>query len=115
MGVAEMRMLRWMTGHTRKDRIRNEEIRKKVKVAPIEEKMRENRLRWFGHIQRRPMDAVVKQGDMVQVPGVRQGNGRPKLTWGAVIEKDMAVLGINENLVLDRYEWRKRIHIADPN
>ncbi|KAJ7946136.1 Retrovirus-related Pol polyprotein LINE-1 [Quillaja saponaria] len=115
MGVAEMRMLRWMTGHTRKDRIRNEEIRRKVEVAPIEKKMRENRLRWFGHIQRRPMDTVVKQGDMVQVPGVRRGKGRPKLTWGAVIEKDMAVLGINENLVLDRCEWRKRIHIADPN
>ncbi|KAJ7979012.1 Retrovirus-related Pol polyprotein LINE-1 [Quillaja saponaria] len=72
MGVAEMRMLRWMTGHTRNDRIRNEEIRRKVEVAPIEEKMRENRLRWFGHIQRRPMDAVVKQGDMVQVPGKKK-------------------------------------------
>ncbi|KAJ7957491.1 Retrovirus-related Pol polyprotein LINE-1 [Quillaja saponaria] len=50
MGVAEVRMLRWMTEHTRKDRIRNEEILKKVEVASIEEKMRENRLRWFEHI-----------------------------------------------------------------
>ncbi|KAJ7976905.1 Retrovirus-related Pol polyprotein LINE-1 [Quillaja saponaria] len=67
IGVAEMRMLKWITGHTRKDRIRNEYIRRKVEVAPIEEKMRENRLRWFGHVQCRPMDAVVKQGDMVQI------------------------------------------------
>ena len=36
--VVEMRMLRWMCGHTRKDRIRNEVIRNKIGVVPIEEK-----------------------------------------------------------------------------
>ena len=42
-----MRMLRQMCGHTRLDRIRNEYIRQKIRVAPIDEKMRETRLRWF--------------------------------------------------------------------
>ncbi|KAL6516133.1 hypothetical protein OROGR_019438 [Orobanche gracilis] len=46
MNVAEMRMLRWMCGHTKKDRLRNEVIREKVRVASIEGKMMENRLRW---------------------------------------------------------------------
>ncbi|KAM2008837.1 hypothetical protein FF1_011813 [Malus domestica] len=41
MGVAEMRMLRGMCGHTRKDKIENEDIRGKVGVAEIEGKMRE--------------------------------------------------------------------------
>ena len=54
MSVAEMRMLRCMCRNTRLDRIRNETIRRKVGVAPIEEKMRESRLRWFGHVCRRP-------------------------------------------------------------
>ncbi|KAK4350049.1 hypothetical protein RND71_029362 [Anisodus tanguticus] len=31
--VAEMRMLRWMYEHTRRDRIRNDDIRDRVGVA----------------------------------------------------------------------------------
>jgi len=47
MMVAEMRMIRWMCGYARMDKIRNEVIREKVGVAPIEHKMKETRLRWF--------------------------------------------------------------------
>ena len=42
--VAEMRMVRWMCGFTRMDRVRNCVIKGLAKVAPIEEKMRESRL-----------------------------------------------------------------------
>lgn len=34
-------------------------------VAPIEDKMRRNRLRWFVHVYRRLIDAVVRRSDMV--------------------------------------------------
>jgi hypothetical protein len=59
MSVAEMRMLRWICGHTKKDRIRNDDIRDKLGVAPIQKKLVQHRLRWFGHIQRRPPEASV--------------------------------------------------------
>jgi len=57
MKVAEMRMIRWIYGHTRLDKIRNEVIRSKIGVASIEDKIREARLRWFRHIRRRPKNA----------------------------------------------------------
>ena len=42
ISVAEMRMLRWMYGKTRMNKIRNEDIRSVVRIALIENKMREN-------------------------------------------------------------------------
>ena len=50
MSVAEMKLFRQMCGKTRNDRIRNTNIRDIVEVAPIEDKLRENRLKWFGHM-----------------------------------------------------------------
>ncbi|EXB94041.1 hypothetical protein L484_009385 [Morus notabilis] len=47
MSVAKMLMLRWISGYTRMDRIRNEIICSKVGVAPIEDKVHEGRLRWY--------------------------------------------------------------------
>ncbi|XP_065864081.1 uncharacterized protein [Euphorbia lathyris] len=113
MSVAEMRMLRWMCGHTRKDRVRNEIIRTKVGVTSIENKMRENRLRWFGHVRRRALDAPVRRTEEWQRDVVVRGRGRPKKTWRRVIESDMSLLGIEENMVVDRTEWRERICVAD--
>lgn len=45
--IAEMRILRWMCGYARSDKIRNETIGEKLKMAPVADKMKEARLRWF--------------------------------------------------------------------
>jgi hypothetical protein len=44
MSVAEMRMLCWICDHTRKDRIINDDIRDKLRVAPIQEKLAQHHL-----------------------------------------------------------------------
>ncbi|PHU20573.1 hypothetical protein BC332_11724 [Capsicum chinense] len=102
MKVAEMRMLRWMCGLTRGDRVRNETIREKVGVTSVECKMREARLRWFGHVKRRGMDAPVRRCERLALDGFRRGRGRPKKYWGEVIRRDMEQLQLTEDMTLDR-------------
>jgi len=114
VSVAEMRMLRYMSGKTRQDRIRNAAIRERVGVAPIVEKLVENRLRWFGHVERRPVDAVVRRVDQMEESRVKRGRGRPKKTIRETIRKDLEVNELDPNMVFDRTLWRHLIHVADP-
>jgi len=51
-----------------------------VGVAPIVEKMVENRLRRFGHVERRPVDAIVRRVDQMEVSQIKRGRGRPRET-----------------------------------
>ncbi|XP_060183146.1 uncharacterized protein LOC132613111 [Lycium barbarum] len=111
MKVAEMRILRWMCGHTRSDRIRNEVIRDKVGIALVEDKMREVRLRWFGHVMRRDTNALVRRCERLASDGFRRGRGRPKKCWGEVIRQDMAHFLLTEDMTLDRRVWRTHIRV----
>ena len=61
MEVAEMKMLRFAMGVTRKDKIRNEHIRSTVKVERLGMKMREVRLRWYGHVMRRDQKYIGRK------------------------------------------------------
>ena len=42
-----MRMLSWMRGVTKKDKMRSEHVIGSVKVAPVTKKMTEKRLKWY--------------------------------------------------------------------
>ncbi|KAK3541958.1 hypothetical protein QTP86_008148 [Hemibagrus guttatus] len=67
--VAELKMLRFSLGVTRLDRIRNEYIRGTAHVGRLGDKVREARLRWFGHVQRREKNISENQGEGVQDSG----------------------------------------------
>ena len=108
-----MRMIRWICGYTRLDKIRNEVIRGKIGVASIEDKMREARLRWFGHIRRRSRSAPVRRCEMIEYPEYRRSRGRPKKSWSEVIRHDLRTLGLVEDMAQDRKLWRGRIKVAD--
>ena len=113
LGVTEMRMLRWMCGNTLRDRIKNEVTRMKVGVADIASKLRENRLRWFGHVRRRPSGAPVRKVEEWDQGGLKRSRGRPKMTWLEGVRRDMKFLGLQENEVSDRRGWRRKIYVDD--
>eukprot|EP00102_Acyrthosiphon_pisum_P026090 XP_016663300.1 PREDICTED: uncharacterized protein LOC107884852 [Acyrthosiphon pisum] len=98
MSVVEMKMLRWMSGVTREDRIRNEYIRDSIGVASIVDKMRENRLRWLGHVLRREKTEAISVAKKMSVDGKR-GRGRPKKRWFEVVEVDMRMTGKHQTFV----------------
>jgi hypothetical protein len=75
-----MRMLQWIYGNIKRDRVRNDDIHERPGVAPIEKKLVRYRLRWFGHIQRRPVEAPVRSGVTRRTGNEGRGRGRPNLT-----------------------------------
>ncbi|VDP22803.1 unnamed protein product [Heligmosomoides polygyrus] len=90
--AAEMRMLRSACGWTRRDRVRNEDVRAVMKTAPIQLKMREQRLRWCGHVLRRPEDHPTRLALDFEAPGKRP-RGAPRKRWRDVIRRDVAEIG----------------------
>lgn len=60
VSVVEMRMLCWIYGKTRHNKIKNDNIRE-CWVTPIVEKMVENGLEWFEYVERRSVNFVVSR------------------------------------------------------
>jgi len=86
----------------------------RVGVAPIVEKLVENRLRWFGHIERRPVDVVVRRIDQMEDSQIKRGRGRPRKTIRETIKNDLEANKLDPNLVYDITLWCNLIHVADP-
>ena len=112
MGVAEMKMLRFAMGVTIKDKIRNEHIRSTVKVEQLGMKMREDRLRWYGHVMSRDQEYVGRKMMEMELPGKRRG--RPKRRFLDVVKEDMGEVGAKETDVEDRKMWRMMIRCGHP-
>ena len=113
LDVAEMRMLRWMCGVTRRDRIRNDLIRGTVKVVEASAKAQEKRMQWYGHVKRRDEDYVGRRVMAMEVTG-RRRRGRPRLRWKDRLREDLRERNLTEDQVLDRNSWRKLARRCDP-
>jgi len=108
-----MGMLRWILGLTLRDRKRNDDIRRILGVACITDKVREARLRWYGHVQRRKEGDCVKRILHANVGGQRSRR-RQRKRWIDVVKHNMEDLQLNVEDAKNRAEWRRRTRVADP-
>ena len=113
MEVAEMKMLKFAMGVTRKDKIKNEHIRSTVRVERLGMKVWEGRLRWYGHVMRRNQEYVGRKMMEMELPGKRK-RGRPKRRFLDVVKKDMKEVGVKEMDIEDRKMWRMMIRCGHP-
>ncbi|KAJ8723771.1 hypothetical protein PYW07_007751 [Mythimna separata] len=112
MHTTEMKMLRWAGGVTLNDRVINEHIRGSFKIRPIEEKLSETRLRWYGHVMRRSEDHMTRQ--VLHIGTGPKKRGRPLLTWLSVISNDLKKAQIDDSTTQNRNVWRRMTRRADP-
>lgn len=106
----EMKYLRKVMGVRRTDRIRNTEIRSKLKVKSAKEIIENKKLNWFGHLVRMPNDRNVKK-IWKAAPGGKNKRGRPKTTWNNSVANILGRRGQVWNsataLAGDRKQWKK--------
>ena len=75
--AAEMKILRVIKGVTRRDRLRNVDIRDELGITSILDIVERNKLRWYGHVQRMEEDRLPKI--MLEwTPQGRRPVGRPR-------------------------------------
>ncbi|GJX62682.1 putative pre-mRNA-processing factor 6-like [Tanacetum coccineum] len=92
--------------------IPNGAFRRNLQATTIVNKMREVRLRWFGHVKRRPQSAPVRRVETIAVDGVRR-RGRPKLRWEDTLKTDLKELMLSVDMTSDRNSWRTRIRVDE--
>uniref|UniRef100_A0A1Y1MCV0 Reverse transcriptase domain-containing protein n=1 Tax=Photinus pyralis TaxID=7054 RepID=A0A1Y1MCV0_PHOPY len=109
----DMKYLRRVKGITRRDHIRNEDVRKELQVQPITEFIVSKQLSWWGHLQRMSDGRQVKQIWEAKIQHKR-GRGRPRQTWEDTVGKTLKKRGKSwteaRNLARDRKEWTRFVH-----
>ena len=94
LNVFEMGCLRSMCGVTLWDRVRNEEVRRRVHVErQLSDRVDQSVLRWFGHVERMDEERLVKRVMNADVEGNRP-RGRPKFGWMDGVRKALGGRGM---------------------
>jgi hypothetical protein len=84
-----------------------------LKVAPVTEKMRSNKLAWYGHVMRTYESHITERVMSMNVDG-HPRRGRPKKIWMDCVKDDMRIKGVSMEMTSGRREWKKKTCCANP-
>ncbi|XP_072025106.1 uncharacterized protein [Amphiura filiformis] len=91
--TGEMRCLRRAANKSRRDKIRNEDIRKMVGTTPITEYVAKQQVRWFGHLVRMAPSQPTARTYNSKTTGTR-ARGRPRKRWADEVKEVMGLPGV---------------------
>lgn len=86
-----------------------------MRVTPIDEKTREIRLRQFGHVQRRAINAFVRKSDWIYIKETIIDRRRHEIKLVEVVKEEMLIKRETKGMIQDRIEQQRRIHVANLN
>jgi hypothetical protein len=103
----EMKFLREILGKTRRDKIRNDDIREQQKVDDIKNDTERNRLKWYGHVMRMADERIPRRTLEMKLRG-RRPRGRPRTRWMDQEMRDVEKRGKKWTQVKQDREWEDR-------
>uniref|UniRef100_A0A1W7R9N5 Endonuclease-reverse transcriptase HmRTE-e01 n=1 Tax=Hadrurus spadix TaxID=141984 RepID=A0A1W7R9N5_9SCOR len=105
--AAEMKFLRSMVGKTKRDRIKNEEIRKMVGVDRLRDQIGRTQLAWFGHVKRKGESELARRMLEQKIRGKRP-RGRPRRRWIDGVKEEIERRGIKAEKIFREQRWKDR-------
>jgi len=67
----------------------------------IQDKLRQKRLQWFGHVRRETEGRVLRLVEEMEVSGKRKV-GRSRKTWKEVVKRNLELTEVDKSVALDR-------------
>lgn len=55
------------------------------------------------------------KSELIQVKKMKKGKRSPKITLVEIVKKDKSIKEVIESIILDNIEWKKIIHMTEPN
>ena len=92
--TCEMKCLRKAVNKTKRDKIRNEVIRDMAGAKPVLHHIKQQQVKWFGHITRMPINQPALRAYNTKYSGWR-ARGRPRKRWSDSVADTLKIQGMS--------------------